>query len=188
MPVLRVEALDASALFEEPPPAVSPHPVRAVRPALARYLEAGARAERRAPTLCVEVVLHAGPLAPAEEDRVRRDLERYFAEERAFAELELRVNRTEGWGSFRFGAPLVLVALLVAGALYLELGDQLGTSLVAFFTALVYLVFITVVWVLLWDPTEKLLFDAYFLRARAIALGKLARATIRFTHAAPMAR
>ena len=44
-----------------------------------------------------------------------------------------------------------------------------------------YLGFITIVWVLLWDPIEKLLFDAYRLKSRIVALEKLGRASIQFS-------
>jgi len=60
---------------------------------------------------------------------------------------------------------------------------NLGTSsAVDYLTALAYLVFITIVWVMLWDPIEKLLFDSYFIRLQSRALHKLAAAKIAFVY------
>jgi hypothetical protein len=182
-PALSVESRDAEALFDDRNPPAFPHRGRMVDPRLASYLEGLAREQRSARALEVVVTLHSAALAPGEEERVRRQLRTYFAEEEAIADLDVRVNRVEGRGSIRFGGPLLLVALAVAGVFYFLLPQLRSTSLVSFVTALLYLVFITVVWVLLWDPTEKLLFDAYFLRARRAALGKLAAASVRFAYA-----
>ena len=76
--------------------------------------------------------------------------------------------------------PLIVVALVVAGILYLA-GPGLPVGPVGILaTTLLYLLFITIVWVLLWDPIEKLLVDAYLLRTRISALRKLSRASLRF--------
>ena len=99
----------------------------------------------------------------------------YFTNEAELAALEQRVNRTEGWGSLRFAIPLVLFAALIAGLLSTNPAVLGGST---YFTAIAYLVFITIVWVMLWGPIEKLLFDSYFLRLRIHALQKLAAATI----------
>ena len=82
-------------------------------------------------------------------------------------------------GSLRFATPLVLLAGLVAGLLYVQLGTIDASDL---FLALAYLIFITIVWVLLWDPAEKLLFDSYLLRLQYRALHKLAAAKIVFVY------
>ena len=87
------------------------------------------------------------------------------------------MNRTEGWGSLRFAIPLVLFAALIAGLLSTN-PSALGGS--TYFTAIAYLVFITIVWVMLWGPIEKLLFDSYFIRLRIHALEKLAGAKVSF--------
>jgi hypothetical protein len=82
-------------------------------------------------------------------------------------------------GSLRYAAPLVAVALLVMGLLYSQVGALSGTG---YLIALTYLVFATIVWVMLWDPVEVLLFDSYFIRSRIRALRVLASAAVEFTY------
>jgi len=52
------------------------------------------------------------------------------------------VNRTEGWGSLRFAIPLVLFAVFIAGLLSTNPAVLGGST---YFTAIAYLVFITIV-------------------------------------------
>jgi hypothetical protein len=103
----------------------------------------------------------------------------FFANEAELAQLELRVNRDEGLASARFAVPIILVAGLVAGLLYTDVWEA---RLADLFVALIYLAFITVVWVLLWDPVEKILFDGFFIRQRIRALHKLAKSSIVFEY------
>ncbi|HYA58205.1 MAG TPA: hypothetical protein VEH57_07085 [Thermoplasmata archaeon] len=183
-PLVRLEARDAEALFEGAGAPVYPHTGRQLNPRVASYLEGSTRAERRSGSVELLVTLRSPPMTPADEDRVRGELHTYFSEEEQLANLDLRINRTEGLGSFRYGIPWILVALLVAGTFYWwlpTLESQVGA---AFASALVYLFFITVVWVMLWDPIEKLLFDGYILRMRLRAVSKLAGAVIRFSYPA----
>jgi hypothetical protein len=147
--------------------------------ALASFLVDSAREQRRTHEVEVKVVLHSAPLRPEEEANARTQMNHFFANEAELAELELRVNRGEGLASARFAFPIVLVAGLVAGLLYTDVWQ---TSLGELFVALVYLAFITVVWVLLWDPVEKILFDGFFIRQRVRALHKLAKSSIVFEY------
>ena len=80
-------------------------------------------------------------------------------------------------GIVRFVIPLVLFAALIAGLLSTN-PSALGGS--TYFTAIAYLVFITIVWVMLWGPIEKLLFDSYFIRLGSTPSGKLAAAKVVF--------
>lgn len=182
---VRVEAVDSDSLFDDHAVPVHPHTQRMLRPALAQYLELSTREHPRSPGVEIVIALRGSVLPADSEERLGQQVARFFHEERQLVELELRVNRVEGRGSFRFGLPYVLVALAIAGGLYLELPDLLSTRLIAFVTALFYLVFITIVWVLLWDPIEKLLFDGYFLRQRRTALAKLGAAPVRFEYVGP---
>jgi len=125
------------------------------------------------------VGLTSPPLAPAEEADVRARISRFFTTERELAELDRHVNRTEGLASLRFALPVVLLAVLVIGVFYSEVGALNAEGYVA---ALVYLFFVVVVWVMLWDPIEVLLFNSFFLRMKILALRKLAEAEVRFVY------
>jgi len=187
-PRLSIEAPDANALFDGAATPVYPHSGRPVQPKLALYLERLAREQRRSPVLEIAVTLRCPPLRPDDEAAVQRELRTFFEEERKVADLEVRVNRVEGLGAFRYGLPLIALALLVAGIFYFALPELTSASFVTYLTALLYLFFITVVWVMLWDPIETLLFDSYFLRARRAALEKLRDAPTRFAYVPPIAR
>lgn len=182
-PVLfRVEVKDLDALFERRTEPSFPHASRVVDARLAGYLENLVRERRRTPAIELDIALRETSHSPSEEDIARRDLREYFLAERQIAELELRVNQREGWGFFRRTFPLLVLALALAG-LFSVYGPSFPKGPVGeLLTALFYLLFITVVWVLLWDPIEKLLFDAYLLRARIAALQKLGEASVLFTH------
>ncbi len=183
-PQLSIAAPNADALFDGTTPPAFPHSGRLVNPKLALYLEGLAREQRHAPALDLEVTLHSPALPASAEEEVRRALRTYFEEERVSADLDVRVNRVEGLGSLRFGLPLIVLALAVAGVFYVTLPELTRTSFVTYLTALLYLVFITIVWVMLWDPIETLLFDSFLLRARRTALEKLRDATVRFAYSA----
>lgn len=180
---VRIESADFGSLFDPPTAAVYPHTGPSLAAGLESYLESSVRAKRIAPSVNVEIHLRLAAPDPAQEDLVRQRWRTYFQEEGALAALDLKVNQTEGWGFFRRTFPLLAVALALAGGLVVFGPDFPSGPLGTFVTTLFYLLFITVVWVLLWDPIEKLLFDAYLLRARQHALAKLAAASIRFSYA-----
>jgi hypothetical protein len=182
---VRVVAHDAASLFDRDPSVAPPRSGRSLRPEVARFLELEIRAKPRSPAVALEVDLGESPLAAGDEERLREEIRSFFVDEERMVARELRVNRVEGWGAFRTFLPLIVVALAVAGLFYIELPRLDAAGLGALLTALVYLLFITVVWVLLWDPTELLLFDAYFLRSRLRAVRKLAAASVRFRYSVP---
>jgi hypothetical protein len=185
VPVLEVVAKDGDALFEDRRDPVYPHTGRRLNPSLAEYLELQARLHLWAPSVELRVVLRSPSLSPAEEDRVRGELVRHFADEQVTARLAVRVNHREAIGFFRRWAPLLVVAVAVAGVFYLTIPVVGPVKLSTLVSALVYLVFITIVWVILWDPIEQLTYDAYRLKARLRALAKLQAASIRFDYAPP---
>ena len=158
-----------------------PHTGPGVERSVAKFLLDAAREQRRRGELEVHVALDGAPLAPDAEEATRSRIHRYFADEAELAALEIRVNRSEGIGSLRYALPLIAVALLVAGIFYTQLGVTSGEG---YFAALSYLVFITIVWVMLWDPLEVLLFNSYMIRLRVHALQKLSRASLTFTYRA----
>ncbi len=186
--LLRVEAASLDSIFATDPAPAFPHTGRGVRPDLASYLERRVRERPRDRSFVIEVTVGAAPTDPAAEERARRALGTYFGEEATDAQLDVRVNRREGWGFLRRGGPLALVALAIAGALYLYGPGLHSGAGASFATAVVYLFFITIVWVVLWDPIEKLTFDAFLLHARVRALRRLEVAQVRFRYVAPATR
>lgn len=178
---VEVEAKDLDGLFDRTAAPTYPHTGPMLNRTVAKFLVDSVREQRRTPEVEVTVTFRCPPLPAEEEASSRAQMSSFFSNEAELAALDLRVNRTEGLGSLRFAVPLVVVAGLVAGALYVNLGTS---SAVDYLTALAYLVFITVVWVMLWDPIEKLLFDSYFIRLQHRALRKLAAAKVAFSYRA----
>ncbi len=179
--VVELHLPDLKSLFDTGTTPAYPHAAAPVEPSVASYLLRCARAQRRRAHLELVVTLRVPPSTRAEEASARSALARYFANEAELARLDSAVNRTEGIAAFRYAVPVILVAGLFAGLFYTQLGTESARGLLL---ALGYLVLITVVWVMLWDPMELLLFDSFFLRLKARALRKLAAATVRFTTAA----
>jgi len=174
---VRLPNLDA--LFDRSTPPSYPHRGPMVERSVARFLQDATREQRRRPDIEVVLALESPPLLTEAEAEARRTIQRFFANEAELAALDFRVNRADGLGSLQFSIPFVLVALLIAGAVYLQVGVVSGAG---FLEALVYLVFITIVWVMLWDPIELLLFDSYLIRRRIRALQKLSRARVTFVY------
>jgi hypothetical protein len=174
-----VNLKDLDALFDRTAPTRYPHTGPVVNRSLEDVLIDSVREQRRVAEVSVTVTLRTEPLSAEEETAARAQLGSFFANEAELASLELRVNRTEGLGSLRYAIPLILLAGLVAGILYTNIWNGGSADLLL---ALPYLVFITIVWVMLWDPLEKLLFDSYFIRLRIRALEKLSRARVTFQY------
>lgn len=173
-PEIRVEARDADALFEDGP-GVSPHPEKVVTSDLAEHLGLAARERRKVPSLSITIVLASGPLPAGREESIRTDLHHFFADEADRSQLNGRVNRTEGWGSFRYAVPFLALFGVLSYALY-----SLVLPNFQFLITLIYLVAISVVWVMLWDPIEKLIFSGYLIDVETAAYRKLATAPVRF--------
>lgn len=176
---IQVHLRNRDALFDRTSTPEYPHTGPMVEQSVARFLLDCAREQLNRKELEVVIALDEPPLPPSVEADTGAELRRYFAVEAELSRLELRVNRSEGMGSLRYAIPFVVVALLVAGLFYTQLGAASGAS---YLEALTYLVFITIVWVMLWDPLEVLLFNSYLIRRRVRALRKLARAPVRFTY------
>lgn len=179
---LACEARNLDALFAQGVEPSFPHTGRLVDARLAEYLQNLVREPWRVPTVELEISLREPPEAPSEEDAARHDLRVYFLEEKQVADLQLRVNQREGWGFLRRTFPLLIAAFVVAGILYAFESGFPGNTLGELVAALFYVLFITIVWVLLWDPIEMLLFTGYLLRARIRALQRLGEATVRFAY------
>jgi hypothetical protein len=175
---VRLEFKDPSSLFDPKTVPIYPHAEPMLNGSVAKFLLDTVRLDRRKPSVELTMAFRSAPLRPEEEESTRAQMKRYFAVEAELAVLAKDVNRTEGMGSLRFAIPVVLIAGLVAGYL------SINTSLLgpAYLTELAYLIVITVVWVMLWDPIEKLLYDSYLIRLRVHALRKLATAEIAFVY------
>lgn len=183
---LRVDAASPDALFDASAPAVFPHRGRMVASDLADHLEKRVRQHPRGGHVTVEIHLPADERGDSSQQPAAAESFRaYFRQEREIVELDLRVNQREGWGFLLRMLPILIVALGIAGLFYVLEPTFVSESWRALAVALVYLVFITIVWVLLWDPIEKLLFDAFLLRARIHALARLADATVEFARGPP---
>ena len=174
---VRLPNLDA--LFDRSTPPTYPHTGPMVERSVAKFLVDATRQQRRRPEVEVVLGLEGPPLSTATEDDTRHRVHRFFGNEAELAALDLRVNRAEGVGALQFSIPFVLIALLAAGVLYVHVGVASGAG---FIETLVYLVFITIVWLMLWDPLELLLFDGYLIRRRLHALKKLSRARVTFAY------
>ncbi len=172
-----ISAREAKELFEPDAP-VYPHTGPSLRDDLSDFLEQSVRAEPSTRGVVVVVHLGGAPIGAAEEAAVRDDLHRYFLEESRRLVLARRVNQREGWLSFRYAVPFILVFGAIAYFFYVQSRSETIEVL-----ALLYLIAISVVWVMLWDPIEMLTFDGFLLRFRIRALEKLAGAPVRFEYA-----
>jgi hypothetical protein len=175
---VQIELKDRDSLFDRDAPPTYPHAGPMLNRAVGKFLLDSVREDRRKQNIEVTIVLRASPLSPVEEATARKQVKDYFAVEAELAALERRVNATEGWGSLRYALPVVIAAAIVAGLFTNP--STLGGP--AYLTTLAYLIVLVVIWVMLWDPIEKLLFDSYFIRLRIYALHKLVRAKFTFVY------
>lgn len=178
--MIEVRLASLESLFDRTSAPSYPHTGPMVERSIAKFLLNAAREDRRRSEVELVFALDGPPPGAAVEAAARSQVNRFFANEAELASLDLRVDRSEGLGSLRYAIPLVVVALLIAGLFYSQLGSLSGAG---YLDALSYLVFITIVWVMLWDPLEVLLFDSYFTRQRIRALRKLAAASVTFVSA-----
>jgi len=185
--IVKVELPDLDSLLDRSAPPTYPHRGPMLNNTVARFMVDTVREARRSPEVEVTITLRSSPLLPQEEAGARVHMSHFFANEAEVSALGQRVNRTEAWGSLRYALPGVIVAGLIA----LLLTNPSAFSIPVYLAELGYLVVVVVIWVLVWDPVEKLLFDSYFIRLRIRALHKLAAAKVVFAYrpgaSAPMA-
>jgi hypothetical protein len=172
-----VDVPDTESLFEEDLRPAYPHRGRSLQVGLAQELVNRTRVARNTPSVNLNLRLSSPPIPPDRESGIRSSLRDYFSVEAELVALELKVNQGEGWRSMALAIPIVIAAGLVAYPVY-----ALANS--SFVISFVYLMIITVVWVMLWDPIEKLVFDPIFIRLRRDALAKLRDATLTFEYGA----
>jgi hypothetical protein len=175
---VKVVLKDIGSLFDRTTPSAYPHSGPMLDPAVTRYAVDSARQYRRRPHLTIALTFQSPPLRAEEEVGTRAQMSRFFSNEAELAGLDERVNSTEAWGSLRYSIPAVAVAALVAGLFTNP--STLGGP--AYLSEIAYLVALVIIWMMLWDPLEKILYDSYFIRLRIRALHKLAAAKITFAY------
>jgi len=175
---VELELDDLDSLFDRDASPSYPHTRPMLNSTVAKFLVDTVRDDRRSADIEVTVTLRDSPLGPEEEVGIHAKMSSFFANEVAMASLGQRVNRTEAWGSLRFALPVVVLAGLVAGLLTSP--STFGVT--AYLAELAYLAVVVVIWVMLWDPIEKLLFDSFFIRLRIRALQKLVAAKFVFVY------
>jgi hypothetical protein len=169
---------DLDSLFDRASPSAYPHSGPMLDSDVTKYMVDTARQHRRSPVLKIALTFRTPPLRSEEEAGTRASLSSFFSNEAELAGLDERVNRTEAWGSLRYSIPAVVAAAVVAGLFTNP--STLGGP--AYLSGLAYLVALVIIWMMLWDPLEKILFDSYFIRLRIRALRKLAAAQVTFTY------
>jgi hypothetical protein len=175
---VEVEVEDLDSLFDWDASPAYPHTRPMMNRTVAKFMADMARQDRWSTDIEVTVSFRDSPLRPEEEAGTRAKMKSFFANEVEMAALEQKVNRIEALGSLRYALPVIVVAGLVA-ALFTN-PSTLG--LPNYLATLVYLVVVVIIWVMVWDPIEKLLFDSFFIRLRIRALQKLVAAKIAFAY------
>lgn len=177
--VIRIEVPDLDSILDREDAGDYPHRGLNLADGVGEYIEMLARDEMGRKTLTVEVAAATGPSKSTSEEEVRDAIHRYFTSELQRAGVDYRVNQTEGWHVFgwAFGLSLAfIVGAVVLVLVFPTLPDYRALSyLIAGFV-------IIVVWVLIWDPFEKITFTARLMIYRNRALEKLRASTVRFTY------
>lgn len=113
-------------------------------------------------------------LTDEEKVRFERDLRSYYEVSMDEAHAELRASHVEARRTFILGLIGSVIALAIAVPLRLYFG---------FDFYIIEFLCIVVVWILMWDSIEMLLWDAMLLRMRCNATRKLRDAVIRYAPA-----
>ncbi len=166
---LRVDAPARKALWEDE----WSFPFRGptLKPPVAEYLENHVRRARTTPAVDL-TFRSADPLpTPQEQAEFLRNYRTFFDVKTHGAELERAVNRSEGLRSLYVGIAISAIAAIIVVGLDLNFGLRAYG---------IYFVLLVLIWVLMWDSIEKLVFDSMFLRMRARALAKLRDARVSF--------
>jgi hypothetical protein len=175
---VEMELSDLESLLDRDTKPVFPHSRPMLNSAVAEFMVDTAREDRHSTHLELAITFRSPPLKSDQEEGTRAKLTSFFANEVEVAELQQRVNRIEAFGSLRFALPVVAVAAVFAALL----SEPSLLGLPDYVTSFAYLVTVVVVWLMVWDPIEKLLFDSYFIRLRVRALKKLVAARITFAY------
>jgi hypothetical protein len=175
---VEVDVGSLDSLFDWDGMPTYPHTGPMLNATVAEFILDTAREDRHSSGIEIIVGFRDSPIRPEEEAGLRAKLSSYFANEVEVAELGMRVNRIEALGSLRFALPIVVVAAFFAGLLSspstFHIPDYLDTF--------AYLIVVVIIWLMVWDPIEKLFFDSYFIRLRIRALQKLVAAKIVFVN------
>jgi hypothetical protein len=138
---------------------------------VAAYLENHTRCARTTPAIDLTFRFADPPLTPEAEAEFLRNYHAFFEVKAEDAELDRDVNRREGLRSLYLGTATSILAAVLVVLLDLTFGLRAYG---------IYFILLVLVWVLMWDSIEKLVFDSMFLRMRARALVKLRDARVTF--------
>lgn len=169
---LTVRVPTTEALFSEEPVAF-PFEGRTLREPTSRYLIDASRRGRAARAIRLEVDVAGSALPPEKEEAVRGEIRAYFRVEAGRAEDDIRLNSVEG----RRSLLLSLIGSLIAVAIVLPVRVLVGDPFFLF-----EFVLVVIIWVLMWDSIEMLVYDSQMLRMRHRALVRLERAEVRFAY------
>jgi hypothetical protein len=173
---VEVELPDLDSLLDPDALPSYPHTKPMLNPTVAKFMLDTAREDRGSKAVEITLTFRDSPISPEEQAGTRAKISSFFANEVENAELAQRVNRIEAWGSLRYAIPVVAVAAVIAGLF----ANPSPFGLPGYVSTLAYLIVVVIIWVMVWDPIEKLLFDSYFIRLRIRALQRLVAAKIVF--------
>ena len=165
---LSVEVSAPQDLFE---PGAFPYRSPMVKESVHQYLLTRVRIARTVPQVELDFRFDH-PLSEEEKAQFERDLRAYHEVSMAEVQAELHVNRVEARRTFVLGLIGSVIALAIAIPLRIYLG---------FDFYIIEFLCIVVVWILMWDSIEMLLWDSMLIRMRFNATRKLKDATIRYT-------
>lgn len=167
---LPVETARPEELFEE---GSFPFHGPVLKDSVKDYLLTRVRTARTVPD--VELDFHFDrELTEEEKARFERDLRAFYEVAMDEAQAAIRVNHIEARRAFVLGLIGSVIALAVAIPLRVYAG---------FDFYIIEFLCIVVVWILMWDSIEMLLWDSMLLRMRFNATRKLKDSTIRYTPA-----
>ena len=164
---LSVDAARPDDLFED---GAFPFRGPVLKESVQEYLLQSTRIARTVPEVELAFRFARSP-TDEEQARFERELRAYYEVATEEVQREIRVNRVEGRRTFLLGLIGSVIALAIAIPTRLYLG---------FDFYIVEFLCVVVVWVLMWDAIEKLLWDATLLRMRYRAVRKLRDATVRY--------
>ena len=163
---LPVVAREPQDLFEE---GAYPYRGPVLKESVRDHLLLRVREARTAPAVELDFRFEGEPTRE-EKARLERDLRAFYEVAAEEAEAEVRVNHIEARRTFLVGLLGSALALAIAIPLRLYLG---------FDFYIIEFLCIVVVWILMWDSIEKLLWDSMLLKMRSKATRKLRDAAVR---------
>ena len=178
---LQLPLSDLDALYGSEDDAEYPHIGKTLDAGVASFIENLAREQKRKTSLELEIDVSDGTSSPSAEAAATEAIHTYFATEGIPAIHELKVNQNEGNGSLMYVLPSIIVMLvaITLGAFFF-IANPADVPIYVLVLPGSFLVIL--LWVFIWDPLEKILFNSYFLQFRVDVLKKLATVPIRYVY------